>query len=70
MAREAEGIQAEAIEWHIRLRDGRDEDWEAFVQWLEGDPARSDAYDAVVRADAAVTPEMIPAASASPAAKS
>ena len=45
-------IQAEAIAWHIRLRDGGAADWDAFVRWLEADPARSAAYDAVALADA------------------
>jgi transmembrane sensor len=52
-------IQAEAIAWHIRLRDGGAEDWDAFVHWLEVDPARSAAYDAVALADAALTAEAV-----------
>jgi transmembrane sensor len=52
-------IQAEAIAWHIRLRDGGAEDWNAFVRWLEVDPARSAAYDAVALADAALTTEAV-----------
>lgn len=51
---------SQAIEWRIRLRDNRSEDWEAFVEWLEGDPARSEAYDRVALADADVDPEAIP----------
>lgn len=54
-------IQAEAASWRIRLRDGAAADWEAFVHWLEGDPARSDAYDAVALADDALTAEAFPA---------
>lgn len=38
---------AEAIEWRLRLRDDRVEDWEAFMLWLEGDPARGAAYDEI-----------------------
>jgi transmembrane sensor len=54
-------ILAEAIEWHVRLRDGSAAaDWEAFILWLEADPARSAAYDDVVRADAALGPEAFP----------
>jgi transmembrane sensor len=52
-------IQAEAIAWHIRLRDGGAEDWDAFVHWLEVDPAHSAAYDAVALADAALTAEAV-----------
>jgi transmembrane sensor len=55
-----QGILAEAIEWHLRLRDGDAVDWEAFTSWLEGDPARSAAYDDVVRADATLDPEAFP----------
>jgi transmembrane sensor len=55
-----EGIQAEAIEWHVRLQAGGTEDWEAFIHWLEADPAHSAAYDRVKIADAAVHPDMIP----------
>jgi transmembrane sensor len=55
-------IRTEAIAWHIRLRGGRAADWEAFVRWLEGDPARSDAYDAIALADAALTADAVPAA--------
>jgi len=57
-------IRAEAISWHLRLRDGEAGDWEAFVDWLEADPARSTAYDEVVRADAALSPEAFPAVAA------
>ncbi|MEA3047377.1 MAG: transrane sensor, partial [Sphingomonadales bacterium] len=52
-------IQAEAIAWHIRLRDGGAEDWDAFVHWLEADPARSAAYDSVAFADAALTADVV-----------
>jgi transmembrane sensor len=48
----SEDRRAEAITWHIRLRDDPSADWAAFTMWLEGDPARSDAYDAVALADA------------------
>lgn len=37
----------EAIDWRIRLRHGRDGDWEAFSLWLEVDPAHAAAYDLV-----------------------
>jgi transmembrane sensor len=57
-------IHAEAIEWHLRLRDGNAADWEAFVRWLEADPARSTAYDEVARADADLGPELFPSAAA------
>lgn len=53
-------IRGEAIAWHLRLRDGVPADWDAFVQWLEQDPAHSDAYDAISRADAAIEPDAVP----------
>ena len=59
-----QGIEAEAIGWHLRLRDGDAGDWDAFVAWLEADPARSAAYDEIVRADAALGPEAFPAVAA------
>jgi transmembrane sensor len=40
-------VLAEAVEWHLRLREGADGDWDEFVLWLEGDPARSEAYDRI-----------------------
>jgi len=58
-------ILAEAVAWHLRLRDdGAAADWEAFVLWLEADQAHSAAYDDVARADAALEPEAIPPAAA------
>ena len=52
---------AQAIEWHLRLRDGATAaDWDAFILWLEADPARSEAYDEVARADVALVPEAFP----------
>lgn len=41
----------EAILWRIRVRDGDDDDWSGFTHWLEGDPARSAAYDRVAMID-------------------
>lgn len=46
---------AEAVAWHLRLKSGDDDDWNAFVQWLEADPARSDAYDQVEAGHAAMS---------------
>jgi transmembrane sensor len=53
-------IRGEAIAWHLRLREGASADWDAFVQWLEQDPAHSDAFDTISRADAAIEPEAVP----------
>jgi transmembrane sensor len=57
----APGLLAEAIAWRIRLRHGDGEAWEAFVEWLEQDPARADAYDHVAAADWEVSEEALPA---------
>jgi len=54
-------LRAQAVAWRLRLEDG-DADWEAFVEWLEGDPARSDAYDKIEAADAAILAADFPAA--------
>lgn len=53
-------IRGEAIAWHLRLRDGAPADWDAFVDWLERDPAHSDAFDAISRADAVIEADAIP----------
>lgn len=55
-------LRNEAISWHLRLRDGVAADWDAFVTWLEADPAHANAYDAVARADAAFHPSLLPSA--------
>lgn len=45
-------MNEEALTWVIRTRDPRFDDWEAFTLWLEGDPARLNAYDALMADDA------------------
>ena len=57
-------IHAEAIDWHLRLRDGDAGNWEAFVGWLEADPAHAAAYEEVARAEALLEPEAFPAMAA------
>jgi transmembrane sensor len=54
-------MRQEAIGWHLRLREGEPSDWDQFVQWLERDPAHSDAFDEVKRADASIEPDAVPA---------
>jgi transmembrane sensor len=54
-------VLAEAVGWHLRLKRGGDGDWDAFVQWLEGDPARSDAYEQVEAGHAAMSASVFPA---------
>lgn len=55
-------VLAEAAAWHVRLKTGGDADWDGFVRWLEGDPARADAYDKVEAGHAAMTAEAFAAA--------
>ncbi|WP_166038185.1 FecR domain-containing protein [Sphingosinicella sp. YJ22] len=44
-------IEAEAIGWVIRLRDAGADDWAAFTDWLEADPAHAAAYDEAALAE-------------------
>jgi transmembrane sensor len=79
MAREPDReMLAEAVAWHLRLQSGADRDWEEFVEWLEADPARSQAYDQVEAGHAAITagafahaadPSLIGAADETPRAR-
>jgi transmembrane sensor len=42
-----ETIGAQALDWAVRTGDPAFDDWDAFVAWLEADPAHARAYDAV-----------------------
>ncbi len=44
-------IEAEAIGWVIRLRDAGADDWAAFTDWLEADPAHGTAYEEAALAE-------------------
>lgn len=46
----------QATAWHIRLRDGDDDAWMRFTEWLEADPVHDDAYNWVVDNDARLQP--------------
>lgn len=63
-----QNVRAEAVAWRVRLRDGGAEDWDAFIHWLEADPARSDAYDVVAMADRELVTDAIPFPAGRPAA--
>ena len=65
-AGEQEYRQNEAIGWRVRLRDGGEAEWEAFVRWLEEDPRHSLAYDEVAHADTEIAPDMVPSVSPPP----
>jgi len=60
-------VLAAAADWHVRLRDGTDADWAAFVGWLEADPRHSAAYDLAEDSHAAMVVEAFPVAAALPA---
>ena len=49
-------VRAEAISWHIRLRDGGAETWEEFAEWLALDPHHSTAYDEIALGDREIDP--------------
>ena len=51
-----DGIEARAIEWHVRLRDGDDATWEAFADWMAADERHAQAYDAIEQTDLALEP--------------
>lgn len=53
-------IHDEALGWVIRSRDPHFVDWDAFMLWLERDPAHAAAYDALMAADEDLDP-IIPA---------
>lgn len=53
MPRSREDAENEAIQWMTRLRSASADEWQAFTDWLEEDPAHSDAYDRVALADEA-----------------
>jgi transmembrane sensor len=53
-------LQMRAIEWHVRLRDGNDATWEAFVEWLAQSPDHRKAYEVIEQTDQAIEP-LLPA---------
>lgn len=54
MASELSQAVDQAISLHVRMQatDARAEDWAAFTDWLESDPANAEAYDRIASADA------------------
>lgn len=42
-------LEEQALQWHVRLHSGSatEQDWLAFTDWLEADPAHNDAYTGV-----------------------
>lgn len=45
-------VRDQAIDWHIRLRHGTDETWDAFADWLAEDPGHAKAYALIAETDA------------------
>jgi transmembrane sensor len=56
MERDQDQIRMRAIEWHVRLRDGDGDEWEAFSDWLAEDPRHGEAYDRIEASDHAIEP--------------
>lgn len=54
----------QAIEWHLRQAEMRDDDWEAFLAWLEASPANASAYDRVAAQDRLIDRDHFPAEAA------
>lgn len=50
----ANSLHAQAIEWHIRLRQGDDATWDAFADWMAQDERHACAYDVVEQDDLAL----------------
>ena len=44
-------IEAQAVGWVIRLRDAGADEWAAFTDWLEADPAHGAAYEEAALAE-------------------
>ncbi len=64
MIAEAAHIVDRAIDWQLRQADMDEQEWHAFVAWLEEDPAHARAFDAVMLdlEMLADRPELYPAA--------
>lgn len=58
MPAESAAARAQAIAWHIRLRDGVAGDWEDFAEWLALDPRHSVEYDEVALGDRELEPAL------------
>jgi transmembrane sensor len=46
-----DALNESAAIWHVRLSEGRDEDWAAFADWLAQDPRHGAAYDRIEALD-------------------
>jgi transmembrane sensor len=51
MAEDRHDMEDAALDWVIRLRDPRFEDWDAFEAWLSSDPAHAELYQRLAVAD-------------------
>ncbi|WP_375397173.1 FecR domain-containing protein [uncultured Sphingomonas sp.] len=69
MPADRETIIDEAIGWHVRLAESRDDEWTDFIAWLEASPAHAAAYDTVAMEDRLIGDVRLPlAGAAAPAA--
>lgn len=53
-------IVEQAIGWHIRLAEAREDDWAAFLDWIEASPANAAAYDTIAIQDRAIANARFP----------
>ena len=51
MSGETADIVDQAIAWHLRQSEMAEDDWHAFIAWLEADSAHARAYDRIVLMD-------------------
>lgn len=63
-------IVEQAIGWHIRLAEAREDDWADFLDWIETDPANAAAYDKIAIQDRAIANARFPEPTAMPSARS
>lgn len=53
-------IVDQAIAWHVRQGGMSAADWQAFIAWLEADPAHARAFDRIALMDAALAEHPLP----------
>lgn len=63
-------IVEQAIGWHIRLAEAREDDWADFLDWIETDPANAAVYDKIAMQDRAIANVRFPEPTAMPGARS
>lgn len=51
MSNRRSGVEEQAVEWLVRLRDPAFADWDSFTAWLETDATHAEVYEALALAD-------------------